>query len=264
VEPHKGLVAVHKAIAFAALCGGSAGDSSQLFQLLARFKHNWAQQQETSEDKRATTNMKSNKRARGSNSSSSSKDGEKKDAIPSLLESLREASLPDGKIADLLFEELNASRGRSAAAHLLSVIADSLAVLPARSYPYRRARYAFNCTRATRTAANFLIHFFFFFFATRTCRALVEEARLLKAHGSTEEEASETINGGSESDDESNIVAGEDEREEDCSTTTSNVSFSSSSSAAVKRYTEAAKLLQASVHLSSVAYALTRPLIDSL
>ncbi|ELR20599.1 peptidase family c50 subfamily protein [Acanthamoeba castellanii str. Neff] len=219
VEPHKGLVAVHKAIAFAALCGGSAGDSSQLFQLLARFKHNWAQQQETSEDKRATTNMKSNKRARGSNSSSSSssKDGEKKDAIPSLLESLREASLPDGKIADLLFEELNASRGRSAAAHLLSVIADSLAVLPARSYPYRRAR------------------------------ALVEEARLLKAHGSTEEEASETINGGSDSDDESNIVAGEEEeREGDCSTTTSNVSFSSSSSAAVKRYTEAAKLLQAS------------------
>lgn len=255
MEPHKGLVAVHKAIAFAALCGGSAGDSSQLFQLLARFKHNWAQQQETSEDKRATTNMKSNKRARGSNSSSSSssKDGEKKDAIPSLLESLREASLPDGKIADLLFEELNASRGRSAAAHLLSVIADSLAVLPARSYPYRRARYAFNRTRAKRTAANFLIHFFFFF-ATRTCRALVEEARLLKAHGSTEEEASETINGGSDSDDESNIVAGEEEeREGDCSTTTSNVSFSSSSSAAVKRYTEAAKLLQASVHLSSFA-----------
>jgi hypothetical protein len=86
------------------------------------------------------------------------------------------------------------------------------------------------------------------FLALAILRALVEEARLLKAHGSTED-TPETANGGSgnESEDESNVV--EENGDEEGFATTTN-SSSPSSSGAIKCYLEATKLLQSSVRPS--------------
>jgi hypothetical protein len=76
-------------------------------------------------------------RQRREDSAGGSEDGE---TVPTLLNSLRDASLPQDKIADLLFDELEASRGRCTPDHLRSILSDILAILPPRSYPYRRAR----------------------------------------------------------------------------------------------------------------------------
>lgn len=134
LEPKKGMIAVHKAIIYATQSGSASEDLSQLFQLLARFKQQWIMQVEERRTKMA-------KKRTGRTSKSKIRD-EDEDVPPSLLSSLQEASIPNDKIAELLFEEITASRGRGDLDHLLSVASDILAVLPADIYPYRHSRSA--------------------------------------------------------------------------------------------------------------------------
>lgn len=135
-DPHVGIEAAHKAISFA-VQADSATELSQLFQLLARFKQSWKPKVVEKVD--SVINKKSTTR-RSKSKSRDSESFEGPSTPPSLLQHLQATSIPEDKIADLLFEELAASRGRCELQHLTSITSDIRAVLPAELYPYRRAR----------------------------------------------------------------------------------------------------------------------------